>query len=276
MPLSDLQSEILRLLATHRTPDSFPDSFISGATPLLRDGPRQSDDIDIFHDREAAVAAAAEADAAQLRAAGYTLVWLRREPALLAAAITRGGATTRLEWLRDSDFPFFPAVGNDLFGYRLHRADIATNKARAAASRREPRDVLDLLLIHDRYLPLGAVIWAAVAKDPDYAPESLVTEIRRNARYRDDDYAELALTVPVDAGEIARRFRQALAAAEQAIAALPPGTEGNLFLRDGIPVQPEPAHPGGLIVRAGQRGGHWPSSAEIGSAMLDRDPPAPR
>ncbi len=38
---------------------------------------------------------------------------------------------------------------------------------------------------------------------------------------------------------------------------------------------PDPAHPGGLIVHTGQRGGHWPSSAEIGSAMLDRDPPAP-
>jgi hypothetical protein len=32
-----------------------------------------------------------------------------------------------------------------VFGYRLHIFDLATNKALAAAGRREPRDVLDLL-----------------------------------------------------------------------------------------------------------------------------------
>ena len=95
----------------------------------------------------------------------------------------RSGTTTPLEWARDSDFRFFPAVADELFGYRLHIADIATNKALAAGGRREPRDVLDLLYIHGRHLPLGAVIWAAVGKDPGYSPESLICEIRRNARY---------------------------------------------------------------------------------------------
>ena len=36
----------------------------------------------------------------------------------------------------------------------------------ASAGRREPRDLLDLLTVHERHLSLGAVIWAAVAKDP--------------------------------------------------------------------------------------------------------------
>ena len=71
-----------------------------------------------------------------------------------------------------------------MFGYVLHFVDIATNNARAAAGRREPRDVLDLLTVHDRHLPLGAVIWAAVAKDPGFSPECLIAEIRRHARYR--------------------------------------------------------------------------------------------
>jgi len=93
--------------------------------------------------------------------------------------------------VRDSDFRFFPTLKDSLFGYRLHVADLATNRALAAAGRREPRDVLDLLYIHERYLPLGAVIWATVAKDPGYSPESLIAEIRRNARYRADDYADL-------------------------------------------------------------------------------------
>ena len=52
MPLSDLQREILRLLAAHRNLES----FVAGAVPLQQDGPRYSSDIDIFHDREEAVA----------------------------------------------------------------------------------------------------------------------------------------------------------------------------------------------------------------------------
>ena len=114
-----------------------------------------------------------------------------RHPRCHCAARRRDHETTRLEWVRDSDFRFFPTLKDSLFGYRLHVADLATNRALAAAGRREPRDVLDLLYIHERYLPLGAVIWATVAKDPGYSPESLIAEIRRNARYRADDYADL-------------------------------------------------------------------------------------
>ena len=55
MPLSRIQTEILRLLAAHRDPES----YVAGAAPLNRDAPRISDDIDVFHDREERVAAAA-------------------------------------------------------------------------------------------------------------------------------------------------------------------------------------------------------------------------
>jgi hypothetical protein len=99
---------------------------------LNRDGPRFSSEIDIFHDREEAVARAADADAAVLSNSGYAVQWVRREPGIHVATVERNGATTRLEWARDSDFRFFPAVADELFGYRLHIADIATNKALAA------------------------------------------------------------------------------------------------------------------------------------------------
>ena len=267
MPLSKIQGDILRLLAAHRNPES----YIAGAVPLNRDGPRFSDDIDIFHDREEAVAAAADADAAVLVQAGFSLRWLRREPGIHGAVVERHAESMRLEWARDSDFRFFPTIRDDIFGYVLHVIDIATNKALAAAGRREPRDVLDLLTVHDRHIPLGAVIWAAVAKDPGFSPESLVAEIRRNARYLRDDYADLAMVGPVDAGEIARRLRTALEDAEAFIRAMPVGKEGLLFLKDGRPVQPNPATHEGYVEHAGRRRGHWPSSPEIGSAMLERD-----
>jgi len=55
VPLSRVQTEILRLLAAHRDPES----YVAGAAPLNRDAPRISGDIDLFHDREERVAAAA-------------------------------------------------------------------------------------------------------------------------------------------------------------------------------------------------------------------------
>lgn len=203
MPLSKLQSEVLRLLDAHRSPES----YVAGAAVLNQDGPRYSSDIDIFHDREEGVAQAAAADGALLVEAGFAVQWLRREIGIHAAGVQRGGEATKLEWVRDSDFRFFSTIKDELFGYRLHVVDIATNKVLAAAGRQAPRDVLDLLYIHERHLPLGAVIWAAVGKDPGFSPENLIAEIRRNARYRDDDYAALMMAEPIDAGAVSRRLR---------------------------------------------------------------------
>ncbi len=268
MPLSELQAAILHWLAAHRNLES----YVARAAVLYRDGPRFSSDVDIFHDREEAVVRAADADAAVLSSNRFAVQWVRREPGIHIATVERDGGATRLEWARDSDFQFFPAIADELFGYRLHIADIATNKALAAGGRREPREVLDLLYIHGRHLPLGAVIWAAVGKDPGYSPESLICEIRRNARYRADDYADLALAEPVDAGDVARRLRKALDEAEAFVGAMPAGKEGLLFLEGGKPVQPNPEKLADHVEHAGRRGGYWPSSAEIGGAMLDRNP----
>ena len=53
---------------------------------------------------------------------------------------------------------------DETFGYLLHPVDLATNKVMAATGRREPRDLVDWVTVHDRILPLGAVVWAAVGK----------------------------------------------------------------------------------------------------------------
>lgn len=67
MPLSRIQTEVLRLLAAHRDPER----YVAGATPLNRDAVRYSSDIDVFHDREERVSSAALNDAKVLDAAGY-------------------------------------------------------------------------------------------------------------------------------------------------------------------------------------------------------------
>jgi hypothetical protein len=90
VPLSDIQSEILSLLAAHRNPES----CVAGATALNRDDPRFSRDIDIFHDREESVAAAADTDPTVLADNGFDVQWVRREPGLRVAVAQRGGART--------------------------------------------------------------------------------------------------------------------------------------------------------------------------------------
>lgn len=267
MPLSSFQSRVLRLLAAHRNPES----YVAGAAPLARGGPRFSHDIDVFHDREQAMQAAVNADAALLEKSGLQIEWTRRFPTLCTAIVRSGDDGTLLEWLVDSAYRFFPAVSDELFGYVLHPADIATNKALAAAGRREPRDIIDLLDIHARYLPLGATIWAASAKDPGLSPEGIVAEVRRNARYRQADYDRLQTETPIDAAATARALRAALDAADAFVRTMPAGGEGQLFLDDdGRPVQPDPTRLASYTAHGGAERGHWPTSPEIGRAMLER------
>ena len=66
MPIGKFQSDVLRTLAAQRSPDS----YIAGGVAINRDGPRFSGDIDIFHDSEARLESAAEADAAALDGGG--------------------------------------------------------------------------------------------------------------------------------------------------------------------------------------------------------------
>lgn len=187
MPLSQVQVDVLRLLASHRDPES----YVAGSTPLNRYAARYSGDIDVFHDREERVARAAQEDAALLQEHGYALRWSRRDPNLYAVLAERANAATRLEWVVDSDFRFFPTMKDEVFGYVLHPVDLATNKVAAAYGRREPRDVVDLLTAHDRILPLGAAIWAAAGKALGFTPEGIVNEIRRIARYTEAGFRRL-------------------------------------------------------------------------------------
>jgi hypothetical protein len=268
MPLSSLQIEILRLLASHRDPES----FVGGSTPLNRNTLRYSGDIDVFHDREERVSAAALADARALEAAGFSVTWLRQLPSIYTAQISAANESTRLEWVTDSDFRFFPAVKDEdgVFGYVLNPVDLAINKAMAAAGRREVRDIVDLVTTHETVLQLGAIVWAAVEKSPGFTPEGLIAEIRRNSRYSAADWKALVSAEPIDPVTILARLRSALAEAEAFVARMPTEKAGLLFLENGRVIQPDPDHLDRYETHAGQRRGHWPASAEITTAMLEK------
>jgi len=266
VPLSKIQSDILTLLAAHRDPES----YVAGSTPLNRNAPRFSGDIHVFHDREERVAQAAEQDSLFLQGHGYVLQWLRRDPLIYAVLVARAAETTKLEWVVDSDFRFFPTIRDETFGYVLHPVDLATNKVAAAYGRREPRDVVDLVTIHERILPLGAVIWASVGKTLGFTPEGVINEIRRTARYTEADFRRVASDPPIDPAATMTRLREILGEAEAFVAPMPTGKAGLLFLKDGQVVQPDPARLEDYQTHAGQRRGQWPTSAEVSTAMLER------
>lgn len=266
MPLSKIQTDILRLLAAHRDPES----YVAGASALNRDAPRYSSDIDVFHSREERAALAATIDAQTLEAAGYAIKWVRREPAIYTAAVTGPNGSTHLEWVVDSEFRFFPVMPDDTFGYVLHPVDLATNKVMAAAGRRELRDIVDTVTIHETILPLGAVVWAAVEKSPGYTPEGLISEIRRNSNYPAAEWRALASAEPIDPNSVMTKLRSALDDAETFVSRMPTEKVGLLFLQAGKVVQPDPDRLDSYETHAGQPRGHWPSSAEITAAMLER------
>jgi hypothetical protein len=236
VPLSKIQTEILRLLAAHRDPES----YVPGSTPLTRYTTRYSGDIDVFHDREERVAHAAQEDATLLEESGYTLHWQRRDPQIHAAIVRRAVEAMKLEWVADSDFRFFPTIRDDTFGYILHPIDLATNKVAAAYGRREPRDIVDLLAIHQETLPMGAAIWASAGKALGFTPEGIINEIRRMARYRAEDFLMVDSDPPVDPAATMRRLWEVLEEAETFVLRMPTDKVGLLFLKNGRVLQPEP------------------------------------
>ena len=70
------------------------------------------------------------------------------------------------------------------------------NKVMAAAGRRELRDILDLVTIHETILTLGPLIWAAVEKAPGFTPEGLIAKIRRNSNYSASEWRALSSSEP--------------------------------------------------------------------------------
>ena len=264
VPLSRIQSDILHLLASRRDPES----YVGGSTPLNRSTARYSTDIDIFHDREERVTEAAALDAEVLISNGYVLQWIRKGTLIQSVAVSRDGEDTRLEWVADSDFRFFPTIPDAIFGYILHPADMAMNKAHAAVGRRELRDIVDLVSIHEMILPLGAVIWAAVEKMLGFSPEAMISEIRRNSLYPRSEWQELVAVQPFDPEIVYPKLRAALDEAEAFVNRMPSEKVGLLFLKDGKLVQPDPDRLDEYQTHAGQRRGHWPSNLEIESAML--------
>lgn len=258
---------MLRLLAGQRSPDS----YIAGGVAINRQGPRFSGDIDIFQDSLARLESAVKADVTALAAAGYKVTWSpTQRTEKRDAIIEKDGEQMQLEWVTDSAFRFFPTQPDELFGYVLHPVDLATNKASAAADRRVPRDVVDLVTIHENILPLGAVVAAAVGRFPGTTPEEMLAEITRHSRFTAEEFQVLATEQPVDVPGLHRRIRSMIEDAEGFIARLPSDAVGVVFMDADRPVQPDVSALDRYQRKSGAPGGLWPTSPDIGRAMLER------
>lgn len=177
MPLTDLQQMVAKTLRPFRTAHA----FVGGGAALNYAWPRQSDDMDIFHDRRNQIPDSVEPELQALRKAGFSVEIANRDRWMVEVILRKYGFETKVQWLDDPETcrRFFPALEDDNFGFRLHQADVAVNKVLCASRRRSaPRDAIDLVSIVRRYSPLGPLIWAVTGKAPDLAPPRIIREIR--------------------------------------------------------------------------------------------------
>lgn len=268
MPLTDLQKRILESISSNRSPEN----HVAGGSVINMSGPRYSDDIDLFSDRASALHSVVAEDARSLVGAGLGIEWQIQSDTFFRANVTSGTSSTRLDWGVDSDYRFFPAEKDDIFGYRLHPVDLATNKILAAVDRQEPRDIIDLTTVSKVILPLGPISWAAAEKSPGRSPDMIIGSLRARARLRQEQVDPERLDRKVDAGDLNNWLRRKCEEAQAWIDSVPPQFGFGLFMnaerRPGVP-DFSIEDSSDWTVQSGSRKGSWPSSPEISSRMIE-------
>jgi hypothetical protein len=263
VPLTPYQQEVARLLSANRTFDSY---LAGGAAIHLEPHTtRYSNDLDYFHDSIERVADAFMQDDRALETAGYSVVLDMQLPGYIRATVSKGDARTKVEWAHDSAWRFLPTIRHDLVGYVLHPIDLAVNKLLALVGRDEPRDFLDILDLHERTLPLGALCWAAAGKDPGFTPLSLLEILRRRGKYHQEDFARLRLSAPVELPALKRRWLAALADAEAFVRSRPPEETGCLYYSRSLErfVAPDAQGPTDAVPHYGRPGGVLPRVLDV-------------
>lgn len=256
MPLSKIQSTVLAIISENRNPES----HLAGATGIhmSSDSLRVSHDLDLFHDRAETVAQSFKQDHAALLSKGFCVEIVISQPGFIRAQVKDRVEALLIDWAQDSIWRFFQTVRLESVGWVLHPVDLAVNKVLALIGRDEPRDFVDTLYVHQRVLPLGALIWAAAGKDPGLNPRMLLELLRRKGRVSDSSLRRLDLRLPINAEQISIRWREALGQAEEWFSTRPLEESGCLYTdpKTGLVFAPEAAQE--ACVLWGQPGGVLP------------------
>lgn len=265
VPLTEFQRRLLAGLA--ESPND--DRYLAGGAAMhfAPNSARYSDDLDFFHDSEARVASAFAQDKRVLEERGYSVDPELALPGFVRAAVSRDASSTRIDWAHDSAWRFMPLVRDELGGLLLHPVDLAINKVLALAGRDEARDFVDILFVHDRVLPLAALSWAAVGKDPGLTPLSLVELLKRHGRYRPEDFERLNLAQPFDLPDAKQKWLAALEACEDFARERPPEELGCLYYstatgRFVVPARDSPLDEQGIVTHFGAPGGVLPRATD--------------
>lgn len=266
MPLTDFQRGVLSVLAAARTTQGYLAG--GGALHAAERSVRMSRDLDFFHDALEEVGAAFEEDRAALVEAGYSLQVLVSQPGYVRALVERKGRQTQIDWAHDSAWRFMPTVRAPDGFMVLHEVDLALNKTLALAGRDEPRDFVDILYAHERILVLGGLVWAAVGKDPGFTPLSLLAQLKRRGRHRQEDIERLDLTEPFDLAGAKSTWLDALSDAEDFVRSRPADEVGCLYYspsedRFVAPLPDTPLEDQGLVTHFAQTGGVLPQPAGV-------------
>jgi hypothetical protein len=270
VPLDTFQREVLTVLCRRRTPTS----PVAGGAVLQQHGFRASEDIDVFNAPNVDVVATAERDMADLKAAGFEVLPTKRFEGFVEAAVAKPEiGATKIQWVQYGGYNFYQPVPDPEFGWRLHFADLAVNKAIAAASRRQPRDLVDLYLVHAFIMPLWHCIWATPGKEAGLTPEKSIERIRYHSQYSRGELDKAIVAADqIAIPDMIADVHSALDVAEDIVKRLPPVTVGKLL----VDATGRPLHSIDQLNATGQQailaveGGAWPSGADIDHFMIER------
>ena len=266
MPLDEFQKGILDVIRAHRNAES----PFAGGSVIQRHGFRLGDDQGIFTpgDRDAAM----RQDTQALETAGYSVLPGKsytgfRECIVAKSAVGR----TILQWTHGLVDEFYAPVPDPLFGFRLHFADLAVNKALAAGSRMELRDFVDLWMLDRHVIPLWRMACAAPGKHSLVNPFSLIEDISRNwhfAARRKNPGDGMLLTTETPLEEVWARLSDRIREARVALRSVEPECYGRLEVDTRKrPVLTRAVTSGGNWVAA-RPGGGMPSFEGIDSEMI--------
>jgi hypothetical protein len=176
---------------------SLPESagfLLAGGAALIAQGivPRPTEDLDFFTSRHSgSVVAASDALIAAVTARGWTHELVRTGEEFRRWAIT-GPETVLVDLAVDSPASSTPTV--TIAGPSFAPAELAIRKTLALFGRAEPRDFVDVYVLHQRFAREETLLMAAEV-DPGFDLAMFAATLRTHGRIEDQDFPDVGVPI---------------------------------------------------------------------------------